>query len=204
MYHPSPHLQPSLFTTSFPLSRITPSSYSSTTAMPRWCPCGCAAAWRRGELSRASDGPPARMEQLHPNIIPVKCFCRLAAVTPRKSLPLSRDAERSSRASRYLSGPNVPRDSRWTAPDWSSSAATCFPPPVLYCWQPSSECWGFRLWLSCLFFSFPPTVLTSASQKRKNQQVNESKERSEEETVASFSKGDLFFFILFFSWVSFR
>lgn len=32
-----------------------PSSHSLTTVMRRWCRCGCAAVWRRGELSRVSD-----------------------------------------------------------------------------------------------------------------------------------------------------
>lgn len=149
------------------LSRIIPSSSSSTTATPRWCPCGCAAAWRRGELSRASDpadlhGCSLTLRQHNKqNIIPVKCFCCVAAVrqtTHRDPAGLSVPLwPRCCSAE-----PNVPGVSRWPAPDWSPPGATRFRPPVLYCWQPFSECWGFRLWVRCPYaphwFNFLPQL----------------------------------------------
>lgn len=37
------------------LLRTIPSSCSTTTATPRWCPCGFAAVWRRDELRDLPD-----------------------------------------------------------------------------------------------------------------------------------------------------
>ena len=47
------------------ISRTTPSSYSTTTVTPRWCPCGFVAVWRREELSRLRDTSDVAPPRLH-------------------------------------------------------------------------------------------------------------------------------------------